>query len=1064
MDRIRRTLEEVEKGHPGATERLYELLYAEVRRMAQHEMAQERPDHTLQATALAHEALLRLNGNGGEGFGSRGEFLAAAAVAIRRVLVEHARQRGRLKRGGDRGRVDLDAVDPAGGLPDETLLELDRALERLQEFSPQHARTVELRFFAGMTIAEIAGHRGVSQSTIEREWRFARAWLRGELGGPMGAEPSRRLVELFERAVELPQPERAEFVETECAGDPQLRDRLTRLLRDDATDAPVLDRFDGLRQLDLTDPMIGQELGAYRLTARIARGGMGVVYRAVRTDGRFDREVAVKLIRVESASRDTRRRFELERRALARLDHENIARLYDGGETDEGDPYFVMEYVEGRPVDEHCDDRGLDVPARLRLFATICRAVHFAHQNLVVHRDLKPSNVLVDARGVPKLLDFGIARVLESDAAGPEVTRTMTRILTPEYASPEQLAGLHVTTATDVYSLGVVLYRLLTGRRPFRLGTGSPLGWSSRPPDRPPARPSSRVLHARPEDGEDVEGPQRRARQRGTTPARLRRQLAGDLDRIVMMAMRPEPERRYPSAVELAEDLDRHLAGRPVHAREDSLAYRTSRFVMRNRIGVGAGAMILVALALGLVAARRGEQRAREEAQHASVEATSFHRIAQFLTDTFLSRHELLGPELRREAAAHVHRQATSVRVEYASDVHLRANLLDSLGVVCLRMGLFEDAEQLLGEAHELRRDEFGPRSLEVALSLRHIGELRLRRGDFSRAAASLGEAVELNRTCPPGPHTDLAAALNDLAVVLRNLGDDDQAQRLHLEALELRRAAADGSPAVAESLNNLSGILLHRGDHAGARELLDEALAIRRRILGEGALETGQTTANLAQAVWGLGDHERARELLDTAESTFRDLGAQGRTELGRTLCSLATLDLVRRDPGAAREHLGEALSIQTEELGPDHPDVATTLTELAKLEWRFGSPGEARAAFEESLRIRRECLSSESPLLGRTLQEYGNHLMVIGAGDEAEAPLREAVKILGTPPITHPTWLGRAEVILGMWLERRGLRAEALEITRSGARRLEVAADASEADKRMSRDRLRSLESSSH
>jgi serine/threonine protein kinase len=315
----------------------------------------------------------------------------------------------------------------------------------------------------------------------------------------MDHDRSRLLIDLFQRAVALSDGERSDWIDEQCDGDAELRERLERLLADDDGTSPLLDEFDGLARLERDDPMLARSLGPYRIVDRVARGGMGVVYRAVRTDGVFDREVAIKLVGAGFATPDTIRRFEQERRALALLDHENIARLYDGGETVEGIPYFVMEYVAGSPIDTYCDRECLSVSERLQLFASICRTVHFAHQNLVVHRDLKPSNILIDERGSPKLLDFGIARIVGEEGGGgaPEVTRTQTRILTPEYASPEQLSGGQVTTATDVYSLGVVLYGLLTGRRPFHMETHSPAEWERRVSEEPPTRPSA----ARPRAG-----------------------------------------------------------------------------------------------------------------------------------------------------------------------------------------------------------------------------------------------------------------------------------------------------------------------------------------------------------------------------------------------------------------------------------------------------------------------------------------------------------------------------------------------------------------------------------
>ena len=349
----------------------------------------------------------------------------------------------------------------------------------------------------------------------------------------MDAERWRRVQELFLRAVDLPAAEQQSLLAAECSADAGLRAELERMLAGDGTGDDAFSRMEAHTQAPTRDPRVGQAVGAYQLTERLAAGGMGVVYRGQRTDGLFQQEVAIKLVRSERASDWVVRRFEFERRMLAGLQHPGIARLYDGGTTADGCPYFVMELVRGEAIDRYCARERLSLAARLRLFVQVCRAVHHAHQNLVVHCDLKPSNILIDPRGMPRLLDFGIARLLgeppQADAAAP---RTLACVMTPEYASPEQLAGGAVTTAIDVYSLGVILYELLTGVRPFASDSRSPAEWERLVREAPAERPSTRV--ARHSDAGSA-GACR------STPGALRRALRGDLDRIVLMALRKEP-------------------------------------------------------------------------------------------------------------------------------------------------------------------------------------------------------------------------------------------------------------------------------------------------------------------------------------------------------------------------------------------------------------------------------------------------------------------------------------------------------------------------------------------
>jgi serine/threonine protein kinase len=404
----------------------------------------------------------------------------------------------------------------------------------------------------------------------------------------VSAERWERLKEVFGAALDRAPEERDAFLDAACGGDPDLRAEVTSLLasHDRAGGfieaAPLLGRLAAEISEEVEDEAVGRRIGPYRLLGVIGRGGMSTVYRAVRDDDDFQKQVAVKLVRGGLASDHLVRRFREERQILARLEHPNIATLHDGGTTAGGQPYFVMELIDGRPVDAYCEDRALSTRERLALFRTICSAVQYAHQHLVVHRDLKPANIVVTAEGVPKLLDFGIAKLLsenEDPASAP--TATVLPLLTPEYASPEQVQGRPVTTASDVYSLGVILYQLLAGRRPYELGGRSPEELLRAVSDTQPKRPSAVATGSYATSAE----------------------LSGDLDTIVLKALRKEPARRYASAQELAEDIRRYLEDLPVLARGDSLRYRAGKLVRRHKAAVAAAALAMVGLVTGTVVA-----------------------------------------------------------------------------------------------------------------------------------------------------------------------------------------------------------------------------------------------------------------------------------------------------------------------------------------------------------------------------------------------------------------------------------------------------------------------------
>ena len=450
---------------------------------------------------------------------------------------------------------------------------------------------------------------------------------------------------VFEEAESLQGAARAQFLETACAADEELREEVDSLLN--AAERAGAS-FLGTPAANLLQPeaageaaasRIGRRIGPYQILAEIGHGGMGEVYRAARMDGQFDQEVAIKLVRVGMGSSFLVQRFLHERQILASLNHPHIARLLDGGATEDGVPYLVMELVDGERIDAYCESRKLSVTERLRLFLEVCGAVQYAHQRLVVHRDLKPSNILVTKEGEPKLLDFGIAKMLDPSA---DSETTMARPMTPEYASPEQIRGDAITTATDVYSLGVVLYQLLTGRNPYGPAAKSPHELSKAISESQPQRPSSAVTTGARFDQKNALASERAAKMtslREPTPERLRRRLAGDVDNILMMALRKEPELRYGSVQQFADDIERHLNGLPVTAAKGSWSYLARKFAVRHRTGLAATALVIVALAAGIVATERQARIARMERARAQ---KRFDDVRQFSNALIFDVHDAL--------------------------------------------------------------------------------------------------------------------------------------------------------------------------------------------------------------------------------------------------------------------------------------------------------------------------------------------------------------------------------------------------------------------------------------
>lgn len=649
---------------------------------------------------------------------------------------------------------------------------------------------------------------------------------------------------LLERALEVNADERIRFVEAEAPDDPELRRAVLDLAAlDEATDpewapgehvlrAAVLDRPGA--PADDPESLIGSRAGAYRLERVLGTGGMGSVYSAERADEAFERRVAIKVLKRSVATADVVARFRLERQILASLNHPAIAQLIDGGVTDEGRPYLVMELVEGVRIDEWADRERLGVDDRLRLMTRVMEAVEHAHRHLVIHRDLKPSNILVREDGSAKLLDFGIAKLVDDSGTDGPRTRTGGRFLTPEYAAPEQLLGEGASTQTDVYALGILLYELLTGTRPYqRDGSGTILqqvveGGEPTAPSAalPPEEPTGRPV------GTDALGSDAIYSARGSTPTALRRRLRGDVDAILMRALRARPSERYANVSAFREDLERHLTGRPVRARGDARGYRLRTFVRRHKLGVSAAAAVALLVsgsAIGL-AVQRGsliEQRAAaEEARaRAAAEAETARATTAFLVDLFgsVDPTERVGDTLT--ARALLERGVARVDGDLQGQPAVQAQLLSTLGDVHTALGQWAEGIELQERAVALAQAS-GQDQGVVAERLLALAYAHMQAHDNVDGAQRYREAAEIAREV--GDTTTLAAALLGLGTTLSRLDRPDEAE------IELRAGLALGGPAeIAQGGGRvLAGILRRQGDLEGADSLLT-AIVERARAVG---------------------------------------------------------------------------------------------------------------------------------------------------------------------------------------------------------------------------------------
>lgn len=784
-----------------------------------------------------------------------------------------------------------------------------------------------------------------------------------------------RIKPIFAEAAERPSSERPEFIKSQCDGDEILIAEIESLLRayDEAgsfiEDSPQHAAPENDRDIDR---MIGRKIGAYELVRELGRGGMGSVYLASRADDEFRKLVAVKLINSNFDNESIIRRFRNERQILASLEHPNIARLLDGGTTEDGSPYFVMEYIEGKPIRDYCDAHRLNTDRRLRLFQDVCSAVHYSHQNLVVHRDLKPSNILVTENGTVKLLDFGIAKLIGGSAGFVEATLSTSREMTPEYASPEQVRGEAVNTSTDTYSLGVMLYELLSGHRPYRVAAMSTLEILRAICEQEPERPSTAAGRTETTNGSSgATGitPEEISKARDSQPDRLRRKLAGDLDNIVLKAMRKEPQRRYGSVEQFSEDLRRYLVGLPVLARKDTFSYRAGKFARRNKLAVIAAAIIVLLLATGVagvarqtVVARR--QRARAEKRFNEVRELAhsfmfkFHDAIKNLAGATearqlvvnesleylnsLAEEALDDPGLQRELADAYTKLADIQGFAGASNLGDKAGALSSFSkAIAIRESLvgassatIDDRRQLADLYSRLSVVVEGPDKLEYARK-------GLQTLDQVLAEDPANEKVRLSTGLSHYFIGQQLAATGDLNGALESFR---KMQSIDRELLQSDPANKAYQHDLALSCKKIGGVLITTGDLSAATESYNKALEI-----------------------------ERAQIASDANNASIR-------LDMSYTLSDLALILRKTKDYAGALKAANESLAIR-EELSAADPKDERARISLAAIYHRIGNLHLEIEEFEGALQDFRRCLEIRQVLAASNPAKASVKLDVVDA-----------------------------------------------------------------------------------
>ena len=889
----------------------------------------------------------------------------------------------------------------------------------------------------------------------------------------MDAHDWQRIRALFEQAIDLPVGERAAFLDQHCADRPDLQAEIIAMLAADArahgdstslsSAAPeLLQALNDDERTQQSDALIGLRLGPWRLLREIGRGGMGAVYLAERDDGEYHQQAAIKLVRPGWDVGELLQRFRGERQILASLNHPNIARLLDGGVSADGKPYLVLEYIEGSEISRYCNEQKLGISARLQLFLTVCTAVAHAHQRLVVHRDLKPSNILVDDNGQVKLLDFGIAKLIEPNAA---ITAPASRMFTPEYAAPEQVRGETITTGVDVYALGLLLYELLTGRRPYGATASTPAAYEQAILTQEPLRPSRAAAET-----DDASVPL--AADRSLDPTRLSAQLRGDLDAIVLKALRKESEQRYASVAALADDVQRHLEHQPVAARRGNLRYRSMRFLQRHALASALAAIAVLSLVAGLGIALHQTEQARAEAGKSRA-------ALDFMTNLFTLADPVAAQGERITARELLTTGSQRIREQLLDQPAARAELLRAMGDAYRGLGLYDEALPILDEAargaddpaaallshaivlHQLARyDE----ALKALLALREtqtqrrpvdidfVSQIDLRIAVTYVAMNKLEEAGEVyerllkvQRARHGDDHRQTQEIMLRYASWLVLRGRSHDARPLTAAVVAAVRAQKPrDNEFFARALGAHAMVVSNTGPYREAEALRREELELNRSIYGDEHPYTLSSRSNLATVLFA---QQRFDEALPVFEEVLRGrrqqldpdhpLLALVANHMASTLVSLGRAE-------EARAYAEEALRIRLPLFGEQHRNTAMTLQTLASIEFKTGHLAEAELLFQRTIASMEAALGPTSSTLVSSLNGLARVRLARGQSDPECAAAQRAFDISGAEANSEVSEAQYQFALLGACLAANG-HSDGIDMLRSALKRMtaELGAD---------------------
>jgi non-specific serine/threonine protein kinase/serine/threonine-protein kinase len=794
-----------------------------------------------------------------------------------------------------------------------------------------------------------------------------------------------KVKELFDAALERKPEDRAQFLSDACGSDTSLREEIDSLLA-------AYDRADGLSSpafpmTPIRDAEPHDAIGPYQLIRKIGEGGMGQVWLAEQSEP-IRRQVALKLIRSGFFDDGLLRRFQAERQSLALMDHPTIAKVFDAGATAEGQPYFVMEFVPGEPITTYCDRKKLSLPERLEIFVKVCEGVQHAHQKAIIHRDLKPANILVveiDGKPAPRIIDFGLAKAIEPFAPGESIFTGVWGLAgTPGYISPEQAAGGDIDTRTDVYSLGIVLYELLTGSLPF-----DSENWRKQPLDevlrqlreQDPPRPSTRISTEKNLSAAS-------APLRSTEPRHLRNQLHGDLDSITLKALEKEQARRYGTPTELAADIARHLNHEPVLARPAGVGYRASKYVRRHRVAVAVVGVLVVLLASFAVVQAVQLRRITRERDRAN-------RITDFMTNMFKVSDPSEARGNQVTAREILDKASSQIDSGLAQDPDSQTQMMMVMGQVYENLGLNERAETLFRNAADIRLRLLGTENDLTLKSQAAVGWTLYWRGRYHDAEIALRQVLDVRLRRFGAKNDDTLVTMSNLGVVLSQEGHNTEAESLERQVLSTRRRTLGGSnPDTLAAMNHLAYVLLNEGKWAETESIDREQLAIFRRIEGSDGPQALKAAHNLVNVLY-------REKHLPEAETLERETLAAKRRVLGPdhpdTINSMNTLVAVLNDEGKLDETQSlaeQVVAARTRLLGPDHPSTLMALSNLGDVLAERGNYTRAEQIFAQTHAIQVRVLGLDNPSTAETTESLAMLKLREGKRDEALQLLREAVE----------------------------------------------------------------------